>query len=208
MRFAAFLTALVLTAATSSSAAAVIGFDDLRGPNNSAFFFHAEDGFLVFPAGGAEWYINTIYGAPAPSVMFNRLANQPDVSATMGVRAVGDLDFTFSAIDLYSSVTRIPYRFIGFNNAVQMFDFSATMGNTFGSFRTAFNPFADVTIDLLFIDLVNPFVALGGNPMGLDNIVVSLANAVPEPGALTLALLCLVLLAAARRVASRAALWT
>ena len=189
MRFAAFFAALVLTAATSSSSAAVIGFDDLRGPNNSAFFFHAEDGFLVFPAGGAEWYVNTIYGAPAPSVMFNRFANQPDVNATMGVRAVGDLDFTFSAIDLYSSVTRIPYRFIGFNNAVQMFDFSATMGNTFGSFRTASNPFADVAIDLLFIDLVNPFIALGGNPMGLDNIVVSLSNAVPEPGSLALALL-------------------
>jgi hypothetical protein len=162
----------------------------------------------VFPAYGARWYQNTIYGSPAPAVMFNRNGNEPDVLGSIGVQAVGGFDFTFSAIDLYSSVTRIPYRFIGWNNSSVVFDFSATMGNTFGTFRTALNPFVDITIDLLLIELVNPFISIGGNPMGVDNIVVSLANAVPEPNALTLALLCLVLLAAARRVASRATLWT
>jgi hypothetical protein len=205
MRVAAFLSALVFAAATSSSSAAVIGFDQLPGPNNSPFTSYAEDGFRVFPAYGARWYQNTIYGSPYPSVMFNRSANEPDVLGSIGLQAIGGFDFTFSAVDLYSSVTRIPHRFIGYNNSAQMFDFSATMGNTFGTFRTAFNPYADVRIDLLLIELVNPFISIGGNPMGLDNIVVSMTNAVPEPGAVTLAGLCLVLLAATRRLASHGA---
>lgn len=208
MRVAALLSALVFAAATSSSSAAVIGFDQLPGPNNSPFTTYAEDGFRVFPTYGARWYQNTIYGSPAPAVMFNRNGNEPDVLGSIGVQAVGGFDFTFSAIDLYSSVTRIPHRFIGFNNSAQMFDFSATMGNTFGTFRTAFNPFVDVTIDLLIIELVNPFISIGGNPMGVDNIIVSLANPVPEPSAVTLVLMCIVLVAAARRAASRDALRT
>jgi hypothetical protein len=208
MRVAAFLSALVFAAATSSSSAAVIGFDQLPGPNNSPFTSYTEDGFRVFPAYGARWYQNTIYGSPAPAVMFNRNGNEPDVLGSIGVQAVGGFDFTFSAIDLYSSVTRIPHRFIGWNNSSVVFDFSATMGNTFGTFRTANNPFVDITIDLLIIELVNPFVSIGGNPMGVDNIVVSLSNAVPEPSAVTLALLCIGLVAAARRVAWRGALRT
>jgi hypothetical protein len=208
MRFAAFVSALVFVAATSSSSAAVIGFDQLPGPNNSPFTSYTEDGFRVFPAYGARWYQNTIYGSPYPSVMFNRSANEPEVLGSIGLQAVGGWDFTFSSIDLYSSVTRIPHRFIGFNNSAQMFDFSATMGNTFGTFRTAFNPFVDVAIDLLIVELVNPFISIGGNPMGVDNIVVSLANAVPEPSAVSLALLCIVLVAAARRLASPGALKT
>ena len=55
------------------------------------------------------------------------------------------------------------------------------MPNTIGQFKTADNPYGDVAMDLLYIELVNPFVALGGNPVGFDNVVVSMVGAVPEP---------------------------
>ena len=182
------LAAGALATSSISAQAAAIGFDDLTGGQNDPFYFYTEDGFMVFPAGGEPWVQNVVYGKPAPSVIFHRPREAPELFAGMFVRAEDLSDFTFSAVDLYSSVTPIPYRFIGYDENVPVFDVYGTMPNTFGQFMTALNPNGDVLIDLLYIELVNPFVALGGNPVGFDNVVVSLANQVPEPGSLTLAL--------------------
>lgn len=176
-----------LAAGAMTAQAAVIGFDGLTG-HNEPFIYYNEDGFTVFGAGGEPWVKNIVYGKPAPSVIFNRPAGAPDLFAGMIVRAESTQDFTFSSIDLYSSVTPIPYRFIGYNEGLPVLYFTATMPNTFGAFLTALNPYSDVLIDVLYIDLINPFVAIGGNPMGIDNLIVSLASTVPEPtmGALLL----------------------
>jgi hypothetical protein len=168
--------------------AEVIGFDGI-GDNGEPFTFYTEDGFMVFPAGGEPWINNTVYGRPAPSVIFNRHRGDPERWAGMFICAEDVSDFTFSAVDLYSSVTPIPYRFIGYNEGMPLFDFSATLPNTFGQFVTAFNAASDVLIDLLYIELVNPFNPIGDNPVGFDNVVVNLASAVPEPGTVSLAAL-------------------
>lgn len=183
------LLVCAVAAISFSAQAAVIGFDDI-GENGTPFTFYTEDGFMVFPAGGADWVNNTVYGAPAPSVIFNRKRGEPEIWAGAFVRAEETLPFTFSAVDLYSSVTPIPYRFIGYKDGMPVFDVSNTMPNTFGRFETAFNPdYATILIDLLYIELVNPFVACCSNPVGFDNIVVTRASEVPEPGALALALM-------------------
>lgn len=188
------LLVCAIAAISFSAQAAVIGFDDI-GENGTPFTLYTEDGFMVFPAGGADWVNNTVYGAPAPSVIFNRKRGEPEIWAGIFVRAEETLPFTFSAVDLYSSLTPIPYRFIGYKDGMPVFDVSNTMPNTFGSFKTAFNPdFASSLIDLLYIELVNPFVACCSNPVGLDNIVVTRAIEVPEPGSLPLALIAASLL--------------
>jgi hypothetical protein len=79
------------------------------------------------------------------------------------------------------------------------FDVYGTMLNTFGQFVTAFNTDFEVQIDLLNIELVNPYIAIGGNPVGLDNIVVDLAGTIPEPGSIALLLGGLVALTFMRR---------
>lgn len=200
------LAALALAGYLGCANAEVIGFDGI-GDDGEPFTFYTEDGFMVFPAGGEPWINNTVYGRPAPSVIFNRHRGDPERWAGMFIRAEDVSDFTFSAVDLYSSVTPTPYRFIGYNEGMPLFDFSATMPNTFGQFVTAFNAASDVLIDLLYIELVNPFDPIGDNPVGFDNVVVNLASAVPEPGTVSLAALALTAAATLRRRAGRRG-WT
>lgn len=184
------LAALALAGCLGCANAEVITFDGI-GDNGEPFTFYTEDGFMVFPAGGEPWVNNTVYGKPAPSVIFSRQRGDPELWAGIFIRAEDISDFTFSAVDLYSSVTPIPYRFIGYDEGMPVFDVSATMPNTFGQFLTALNTASDVLIDLLYIELVNPFIPIGGNPVGFDNVVVSLASAVPEPSTASLAALVL-----------------
>lgn len=187
-------TLLVCAAAaiSFSAQAAVIGFDSL-GPNGAPLFVHFEDGFVVVPAGGEAWQITTTYGAPAPHIGYTRSPTQPDLSAVVLVRDLAFADFVFSSVDLYSSITPIPHRFMGFRDNLSVFDFYALTPNTFGQFRTVSSP-SSALIDLLFIEVMNPFVACCSNPVGLDNIVVTKAVEVPEPTSLALALMTVSLL--------------
>lgn len=196
------LAGLVMSLSIAGGAnAAVIGFDGL-GPHGADLFVHFEDGFVVLPAGGETWTVNTGYGAPAPFISYTRTSTQPDLSALVLVRSLDFADFSFSSVDLYSSITPIPYRFRGYRGNVDVFDFYAVTPNTFGQFRTVFSPSSSL-IDLLFIEVMNPFVACCSNPVGLDNIVVTNASAVPEPSSLAPMLIAACLLLAVRATNKR-----
>ena len=97
----------------------------------------------------------TTYGNPLPSIIFNRSAAQPTITAAVTITASGS-EFRFQSVDLYSSITTIPYVFTGRLKSNLVFSVSAEEGNTFGSFVTVANPNATDTIDNLVITLSNP----------------------------------------------------
>jgi hypothetical protein len=177
------------------ASAATIGFNNLvaSGPVSS----YSEAGFVVAATSGS-WEASTSYGKPAPFIQFLRVAPEPTTTASIEVTS-GGVPFRFSAVDLYSSLTPIPYVFVGLRDSLPIFTLSGTVPNTFGAFATVTSSQAQA-IDTLRITLSNPATCCGGNPVGLDNIVVT---AVPEPA---LALLLGVGVAAGRgRYANRQA---
>jgi len=193
-RIAQAVLALLIGAFTSSGSAAVIGFDEMTGATNDPFYLYTEDGFAVFPGGGADWVKYMGYGKPAPSVVFNRRQNEGETWAGMFIREEFAHPFNFFSIDLYSSITRIPFRFIGYREGTLVLDVSGELPNTFGQFATVFNDAYSIALDLLYVELVNPYVACCGNPVGFDNVVVAARSAVPEPGTLALAIVPLAFL--------------
>jgi hypothetical protein len=196
------LTVCTFAVATGAAQAAVIGFEGI-GANNTQFTTYNEDGFTVTP-GSSIWFNNRVYGAPAPSVQYWRYANDPELISGIFFTA-GGADFTFSSVDLYSSVTPIPYFIRGYQDDQVVYAFSGTVPNTFGQFRTVFNPEAARLFDKLYIQIVNPYLVFpGSNPVGMDNIVVSVASVVPEPASLGVAMLALTLCAGFARRGSRA----
>jgi hypothetical protein len=90
------------------------------------------------------------------------------------VVTAGGAPFDFSSVDLYSSITPIPYVLIGYRGAAPVFTAGGTVPNTFGNFATVAADFTG--IDSLVIELSNPIAV---NPMGLDNMVVSPRNLEP-----------------------------
>jgi len=77
-----------------------------------------------------------------------------------------------TSVDIYSSVTPIPYVFTGLLNGSPLFSVSAVQPNTVGNFVTVANPSSGVLIDTLLIELSNPATACCGNPVGFDNVAV------------------------------------
>ena len=160
-----------------------LGFDGLAlGP----FAGYTQSGFDVDPLSGT-WLTRTSYGEPAPFVYFEGFEYlQPSVSASLEITDGGDA-FTFKSVDLYSSVTKIPWVFTGFRNGVEVFSANGEVPNTFGLFLTTANPFGSTEIDRLVIALTQPINVTCDcgalNPMGPDNIVV---QRVPEPGTMLL----------------------
>src|SRR5262245_25373214 len=153
-----------------STSSVTITFDSLasHGPK---FKEYSQAGYTVSPTSG-NWDVLTTYGNPLPSIIFNRLAAEPTITADVTVTA-GGATFRFSSVDLYSSITTIPHVFIGRLKSTQVFSVAGEEGNTFGSFVTVSNPNALDTIDTLVIRLSNPATPCCPNPVGLDNIVVS-----------------------------------
>lgn len=137
--------------------------------NESPAGTYAESGFTV-TADSSDWIAWTNYGAPAPSIVFfaqGRTALTRGVSVTAGANT-----FKFVAVDLYSSMTPIPYEIVGLRDSVVVFSMTGTLPNTFGNFRTVEHPNGRDTVDTLVIRLSNPTPAGGSNPMGLDNIIL------------------------------------
>lgn len=152
--------------------AVTITFSALSGsPNLSPFTTHVDSGFSVSPASGS-WVVLTTYGNPAPAIIFTRLASEPTIAAGVQIAAGGD-PFVFTSVDLYSSITPIPYVISGFLDSALVFTASAFEPNTFGNFVTVPNPYATATIDALSITLSNPATPCCPNPAGLDNIALA-----------------------------------
>jgi hypothetical protein len=137
--------------------------------NESPVRSYAESGFTV-TAESSPWVAWTIYGAPAPCILF--FARGGTV-LTRGVRVTaGSLPFRFVAVDLYSSMTPIPYEIVGLRYSVVVFSMTGTLPNTFGNFKTVEHSSGRDAVDTLVIRLANPAPPFGSNPMGLDNIVL------------------------------------
>jgi hypothetical protein len=144
------------------------------GANRTPFAIHHESGYVILPTAG-EWVALTTYGHPAPFVEFIRTATA-NAAGDIQVTADGAA-FRFSAVDLYSSITTIPYVFDGYLGQNKVFSTAGTVPNTFGNFITVRNPFGAELITTLVIRLTNPpigciVVANCTNPVGLDNIIV------------------------------------
>jgi hypothetical protein len=155
--------------AVTPSATYTIGFSSLR-ENRTSFTTHVESGFRISVV-SADWIALTTYGNPQPFIQFYGPAG---ATMTGELRVTADgAPFWLNSIDFYSSTTKIPYVIEGSLNSKQMFVVSDVIGNTFGAFARRWNPKADVPVQELRIRLSNPSAPCCGNPMGVDNIVVS-----------------------------------
>ena len=135
---------------------------------------YTEGGATISPMSGG-WTFNG-YGNPGPATVFPGFAYMaPSASGAIEVTFGGGL-FTFAAVDLYSSVTPIPWGFTGYRKQAPVFAAGGQQGNTLGRFVTTANPAASEPIDRLVITLTQPVnttcMTCSGNPMGLDNIVI------------------------------------
>lgn len=159
-----------------AAARTTLSFVGLSG-TGTPFSTYSESGFRIAPL-TPIWTVSTTYGNPAPFILFRR-STDAAVSASIEVTATGDSLFTFESVDVYSSVTPIPYVLTGYRNGVPVFSLVGTQPNTFGNFATVTNPDAVLPIDRLVITLTNPTTPLcptcANNPVGLDNIVVTRA---------------------------------
>jgi carboxypeptidase family protein len=131
---------------------------------------YSESGFTVVST-LAAWFASG-YGRPGPSLQFSAPVNST-VEGEVKITAGGSM-FRFSSVDVYSSITQIPYVLTGIAGSSTVFAVTGRQGNTFGNFVTVANPQSSVAIDTLLIRLTDtvPNICCGGNPMGIDNVVV------------------------------------
>jgi len=155
---------------------ATVTFVGVAG-HGSPFTTYSEAGFAV-SATTANWTVSTTYGHPAPFIQFLRPMGEPTTIGEIQVRAGGAV-FSFTGLDVYSSVTNIPYEITGTLNSTQVFTVQGTQPNTAGNFATVTNPYASAIVDTVVIRLSNPFVECCPNPMGLDNIALSYVDPPP-----------------------------
>jgi hypothetical protein len=154
--------------APTSSGDVTIRFDALT-QNNMAVSTYVEAGFGISVDDVSGWSTNTGFGHPPPFIQFRSRADRP---VTGQIHVVGGQLFYFKSVEVYSSVTPIPYIITGFRNGAPAFTLRDTVPNTFGNFAVVINPRANEAIDTLAIALTNPAppLSLPGNPMGVDNI--------------------------------------
>jgi hypothetical protein len=127
---------------------------------------YTESGITVVATAGG-WQARTGFGKPAPSILFITPAGELE-TGQVEVTAGGSA-FSFVSVDLYSSITSIPYIFTGLMGSTTVFSVSGTVPHTMGTFATIANPNAGDLIDTLDIELTNG-VACCQSPMGLDNV--------------------------------------
>jgi hypothetical protein len=152
----------------NAAGAAAINFDGLTAW--APFTSYTEYGFTVSPVSG-NWIVIPD-GNPGPSIAFS---TPPTSTAEIAVTDSGET-FLFNSIDLYASITPIPYTFTGLLHGNEVFTTSNTEPNTFGDFVTVSNPYSSAVIDALQVTLTSP---LAYNATGLDNIDV-IRSTVPE----------------------------
>jgi len=149
----------IVLARVAATPTVVIGFGSL-----GSALPYTESGFTIVST-LSNWIRNG-YGNPSPSIQFSGTA-----APTIGEVKIsaGGASFRFASVDLYSSITQIPYVFTGVANSTTVFVISGQQGNANGNFVTIANPQSTVSIDTLFIRLTD---IVPGNPMGIDNIVL------------------------------------
>ncbi len=153
------------TAAARTSHDVTVTFNSF-GTSLLPFTTYAESGFIL-SATAAAWWGGTS-GFPAPGVIFYATPNA-NVGQVL-VTAAGNAPFSFRSVDLYSSVTVIPYTITGLRNSTPVFTLTGVVPNTFGNFRTVENPHLTDVIDALVITLTNQSTSCCSNPMGFDNL--------------------------------------
>ena len=139
--------------------------------DGAPFTTYTESGVAVTATEGS-WLQNTSFGNPPPFIWFTLPAGAPALTASVRVTAGGQ-PFMFVSVDVYSSITPIPYTFTGLKGGATVFTVTATEPNTFGNFATVASGHAGDAIDALDISLTNPQTDCCDNPMGLDNIVIA-----------------------------------
>jgi len=154
---------LAVTVGPPQAGTSTVTFTGLS-PAGDPFVSHLEGAFLVEPVSG-PWII------AAPAIQFRRLASEPLTTGAIRVTAGGNL-FRFASVDLYSSITPIPYVFTGVREGVTVFTVTATVPNIFGNVATVPSAFPLALIDTLLISVSNPATACCLNPVGIDNIVL------------------------------------
>lgn len=159
-------TNMTLTGTTTVT----IAFAGLSG-NGSQFIEYDELGFRV-SSGIGSWEVMEGYGNPAPAIIFMREEDEPEFQGEVEITSSGSV-FNFNSVDLYSSITPIPYTIKGFRDSELVFTLSDVVPNTYGNFKSVENPEATDAIDTLAIRLSSPVTPCCSNPVGLDNIVVS-----------------------------------
>jgi hypothetical protein len=145
-----------------------VGFGGLTG-DRTPFTGVTEAGFRVEPV-TRSWQANTQYGHPAPFVFFTRQASEGPVTGSVRVRAVDGAPFLFRSVDLYSSVTPIPYEVRGLRGGETVFTLSSQLPNTYGAFATVSGSPDAGRIDTLLLTLTNPATPCCDNPVGLDTL--------------------------------------
>lgn len=149
----------------------VITFNTFAGFGSGSY---TEGGATVTPVSGG-WTFNG-YGNPGPATVFPGFSYGAGTTAGELAVTFGGGLFTFATVDVYSSVTPIPWEFTGYRKQVSVFTAAGQQGNTFGRFVTTANPRASEPIDRLVIKLTQPAnttcMTCSNNPMGLDNIVI------------------------------------
>ena len=156
-------------AVAPSPAAATITFDG-AGQSRAPVALFSQAGFTV-SVNRASWIAWTDFGSPRPCIVFQSANGGGNSVGEIAVFAAGHAPFRFRAIDLYSSVTPIPYVFTGYRDDTAAFTIDGRLPNTFGNFVTVANPRADALIDTLIVTLTNSSAI--ANPMGVDNIVLA-----------------------------------
>ncbi len=156
--------------------ATTIAFNGLAD-NGSPVTEYDESGFNISSKSG-NWEVMAGYGKPAPAIVFSREASEPESQGEIEVTDDGAV-FGFTSVDLYSSITPIPYTIKGYKGSELVFTMSDRVPNTYGKFARVTNPDVTALIDRLVISLSNPETPCCRNPVGIDNIRFN-QEAVPQ----------------------------
>ena len=143
---------------------------DGAGADSTPFTSYTDAGFTVAAVSGA-WAVKTTYGNPAPYIGLAA----PSATTTGGDVRISEsgLPFSFSSVDLYSSLTPLPYVLTGLRNGATVFTVTDVLPNPMGAFVTVPNPHASDVIDTLLISVTTQTPPCCPNSIGIDNIKVT-----------------------------------
>ena len=161
----------------SLNSSTTLTFNGLR--ENGVFAPYTETGFTVTPRTGA-WLVGAapLFTPPIAYIYFNASETALDADVTITRQGA---PFGLTSVEVYSSVTTIPYSIVGLKGSSTVFQLSATQPITHGLFVAVSNPQPKAIIDTLIIRLTNPCEAgiqtndghVGTNPVGLDNVALA-----------------------------------